>query len=139
MPHKNETQFFIKHFGREKAEDTKAELGWDDFAKENHFESVKPRPVDVKDPYESTSWTFRPDRFLPAHGIYIFIDGPHHWTERFRKKDDWEDRLLVAQTGKRTFRIDSPLVEDKRYWPDVLNVLNAFIATPSKRSYRFYA
>lgn len=74
-------------------------------------------------------WTVRPDRAVTiADGVPFFMqaDGPHHWTDTARKNDDWQDRMLLKRgLAKAILRVDSPLLETKRYWPGVWEAMVA--------------
>ena len=115
---------WIKQKRRTKLEDTKPERQWDDFAEWAGIESSKAQKVGE----------FRPDR--ETQGIYVWIDGPYHWSQRKRHNDDWAVQQVFCLTGKRSLRIDSPLMEPK-YWPYVKQKMEEFLASnePWKRLY----
>jgi very-short-patch-repair endonuclease len=61
--------------------------------------------------YERSFWMenqpadrpFRVDIYLPAHQVYIEIDGSTHGSKRAKSKDEWKDECLesLGQTGIR--------------------------------------
>jgi len=151
MNSKSKTAFWIRRTGRAKLEDTAPEGGFDEFVKWAGIDGLLEKPQPVRD--ESGDWTFRPDRYLAGiWQTYYHIDGPSHWSPWARARDDWQDRTLRLVTGKRTLRIDSPLLE-KRLWPHVLSCVvyarvDPFMAksppgfawtSPDHRSARLYA
>ena len=119
MPNRGQ---WIKQKRRTKLEDTKPEIQYEAFCKWADLDCSKPRQVAE----------FRPDR--ETSGIYVWIDGPYHWSDRKRHNDDWAVKEVFSLTGKRSIRIDSPLVEP-RYWEWLKKQLLEFMASqePWKR------
>src|SRR5271169_137975 len=111
---KNQTQHWIAYFGHDKLSDTKPELALDRFAQFYQFDCHHADPVTFYDE-DGKRWDVTPDRDIAlraAEPFYCHTDGPHHWTPKFRAKDDWQDRQLV-KLGKKVFRIDSPVLLDE--------------------------
>jgi hypothetical protein len=132
---------WIRYKGLTKLSDTAPELAFKEFAKRFGFDCFKPtEPIKVVDE-DGEAWEFSPDfdcNLRASEPFYVQIDGPHHWTKRFRAKDDWQDGQLIKK-GKKVLRIDSPLVEDERYWPALWKQIQRFAYDPEKRKHRIYA
>ena len=108
----------IARQGNTKFTDTKPEIAFKALAKKHQLKVSKPLPIKVKDD-EGTEWEFTPDFFW--EDSYIYIDGPHHWTAKFRSKDRWQRQLTAKRTKKMCVGIDSPLLEDEQFWPNVMS------------------
>ena len=138
---KNEINFWIKNKGYAKLSDTKPEKAQDEFAQTYLFDCHPVRePVTFYDE-DGKRWDVTPDRDVALRGaepFYWHADGPHHWTKKFRAKDDWQDRQLV-KLGKKVFRTDSPILLDKTKWPGLWKQMTQFAYSPETRKARIYA
>ena len=140
MTDKNQVQHFITYFGNDKLSDTKPELALDRFAE---FYMIECDHTDLVTFYDEDGdrWDVTPDRLIridKAEPFYCHADGPHHWTPKFRAKDDWQDGQL-NKLGKKVLRIDSPVLLDEAFWPGLWKQMAAFAYDPKVRKLRIYA
>jgi hypothetical protein len=119
---------WIKFKGNTKVEDTKPELKWDEFAKENYISSFKPHSFWVYDE-EGKGFEFRPDRGILGGSliVYIEIDGPYHRTPRQVQKTKWRDELITHKADCRVLHIDSELLLKEKYWLKLYQDLQKFL------------
>jgi hypothetical protein len=75
---------------------------------------------------------------LPYPLFMVPIDGHHHFTTNWRKKDDgMDENLLEHYPDLKICRIDSPLLVTKRYWPDLWKEMSEWLAS-GERWHRCY-
>ena len=127
--HRNETQYWIDHFGRTKFRDTAAERGLARVVGTlgGAFDEAEPVGVRMADEYREAQWlTLYPDGWIIVPGLrrcYGYADGPHHWTEHERRKD-LRLRVALARCGLPSIGVDSPLLETGQYVADVVGQIS---------------
>ena len=130
------TADWIKFKGNAKGTDTKPELAWDEFAKQNYISSFKPHSFWVYDE-EAKGFEFTPDRGILGHPggdqrrgplpAYIEIDGPYHRTPRQVRKTEWRDELITHRGDCRILHIDSELLLKEKDWLKLYQEVQKFL------------
>ena len=119
---------WIKFKGNAKGTDTKPELAWDEFAKQNYISSFKPHSFRVYDE-EARVVGYTPDRGILGGPllVYIEIDGPYHRTPRQVRKTEWRDELITHRGDCRILHIDSELLLKEKYWLKLYQEVQKFL------------
>jgi hypothetical protein len=95
--------------------------------------------VEVKD-YDSSTYSYQLDFVIPNHGCFwtlLEINGHHHQTPKFKKKDGWRaglilDRAISGPIFSKVIEYDAEFLRLKKFRPLAIEALRKALASTDR-------